>query len=155
MEKKIVIAIDGHSSSGKSTMAKDLAKAIGYTYIDTGAMYRAVTLYALRHQLFDGDQIDEAALQAALPSLEIAFRMNSETGRADTYLNGENVEQEIRSMAGAHIPRGIQAPPLPEDKIFPAPLLFFAVWRKMILLVFTPAAPMNLTFYSPEGGLRL
>ena len=77
MEKKIVIAIDGHSSSGKSTMAKDLAKAIGYTYIDTGAMYRAVTLYALRHQLFDGDQIDEAALQAALPSLEIAFRMNS------------------------------------------------------------------------------
>ena len=98
MEKKIVIAIDGHSSSGKSTMAKDLAKAIGYTYIDTGAMYRAVTLYALRHQLFDGDQIDEAALQAALPSLEIAFRMNSETGRADTYLNGENVEQEIRGM---------------------------------------------------------
>ena len=102
MEKKIVIAIDGHSSSGKSTMAKDLAKAIGYTYIDTGAMYRAVTLYALRHQLFDGDQIDEAALQAALPSLEIAFRMNSETGRADTYLNGENVEQEIRSMAVAN-----------------------------------------------------
>ena len=102
MEKKIVIAIDGHSSSGKSTMAKDLAKAIGYTYIDTGAMYRAVTLYALRHQLFDGDQIDEAALQAALPSLEIAFRMNSETGRADTYLNGENVEQEIRGMAVAN-----------------------------------------------------
>ena len=83
-------------------MAKDLAKAIGYTYIDTGAMYRAVTLYALRHQLFDGDQIDEAALQAALPSLEIAFRMNSETGRADTYLNGENVEQEIRGMAVAN-----------------------------------------------------
>ena len=83
-------------------MAKDLAKAIGYTYIDTGAMYRAVTLYALRHQLFDGDQIDEAALHAALPSLEIAFRMNSETGRADTYLNGENVEQEIRGMAVAN-----------------------------------------------------
>ena len=102
MEKKIVIAIDGHSSSGKSTMAKDLAKAIGYTYIDTGAMYRAVTLYALRHQLFAGDQIDEAALQAALPALEIAFRMNAETGRPDTYLNGENVEQEIRGMAVAN-----------------------------------------------------
>lgn len=83
-------------------MAKDLAKAIGYTYIDTGAMYRAVTLYALRHQLFAGDQIDEAALQAALPALEIAFRMNAESGRPDTYLNGENVEKEIRSMEVAN-----------------------------------------------------
>lgn len=83
-------------------MAKDLAKAIGYTYIDTGAMYRAVTLYALRHQLFTGDQIDEAALQAALPALEIAFRMNAESGRPDTYLNGENVEKEIRGMEVAN-----------------------------------------------------
>lgn len=83
-------------------MAKDLAKAIGYTYIDTGAMYRAVTLYALRHQLFAGDQIDEAALQAALPGLEIAFRMNAESGRPDTYLNGENVEKEIRGMEVAN-----------------------------------------------------
>ena len=98
MEKKIVIAIDGHSSSGKSTMAKDLAREIGYTYIDTGAMYRAVTLYALRHQLIHGDQIDEAALQAALPSIEINFRRNPETNRPDTYLNGENVEQAIRGM---------------------------------------------------------
>ena len=102
MGKKIVIAIDGHSSSGKSTMAKDLAREIGYTYIDTGAMYRAVTLYALRHQLFAGDQIDEAALQAALPALEIAFRMNAESGRPDTYLNGENVEKEIRGMEVAN-----------------------------------------------------
>ena len=83
-------------------MAKDLAKAIGYTYIDTGAMYRAVTLYALRHQLFAGDQIDEAALQTALPALEIAFRMNAESGRPDTYLNGENVEKEIRGMEVAN-----------------------------------------------------
>ena len=83
-------------------MAKDLAKTIGYTYIDTGAMYRAVTLYALRHQLFAGDQIDEAALQAALPALEIAFRMNAESGRPDTYLNGENVEKEIRGMEVAN-----------------------------------------------------
>lgn len=83
-------------------MAKDLAKAIGYTYIDTGAMYRAVTLYALRHQLFAGDQIDEAALQAALPALEIAFRMNAESGRSGTYLNGENVEKEIRGMEVAN-----------------------------------------------------
>ncbi len=98
MEKKIVIAIDGHSSSGKSTMAKDLAREIGYTYIDTGAMYRAVTLYALRHQMIHGDQIDEAALQATLPSIEISFRRNPETNRPDTYLNGENVEQAIRGM---------------------------------------------------------
>ena len=83
-------------------MAKDLAKEIGYTYIDTGAMYRAVTLYALRHQLFAGDQIDEAALQAALPALEIAFRMDAESGRPDTYLNGENVEKEIRGMEVAN-----------------------------------------------------
>ena len=83
-------------------MAKDLAKTIDYTYIDTGAMYRAVTLYALRHQLFAGDQIDEAALQAALPALEIAFRMNAESGRPDTYLNGENVEKEIRGMEVAN-----------------------------------------------------
>ena len=78
-------------------MAKDLAKAIGYTYIDTGAMYRAATLYALRHQLFAGDQIE-----AALPALEIAFRMNAESGRPDTYLNGENVEKEIRGMEVAN-----------------------------------------------------
>lgn len=99
--KKIIIAIDGHSSSGKSTMAKELAKEIGYTYIDSGAMYRAVTLYCLRHGLFDGDRIDEEALRAALPKIEIAFHPNAETGRADTCLNGEDVEREIRGMAVA------------------------------------------------------
>ena len=100
--KKIIVAIDGYSSCGKSTIAKALAKYAGYMYVDTGAMYRAVTLYALRHQLFAGDQIDEAALQAALPALEIAFRMNAESGRPDTYLNGENVEKEIRGMEVAN-----------------------------------------------------
>ena len=100
--KKIIVAIDGYSSCGKSTIAKALAKYAGYMYVDTGAMYRAVTLYALRHQLFAGYQIDEAALQAALPALEIAFRMNAESGRPDTYLNGENVEKEIRSMEVAN-----------------------------------------------------
>lgn len=98
MEKRIVIAIDGHSSSGKSTMAKDLAREIGYTYIDTGAMYRAVTLFALRQHWIEGERINEAALQDALPAVEIAFRMNPETNRPDTYLNGENVEQAIRGM---------------------------------------------------------
>ena len=96
--KTITIAIDGHSSSGKSTMAKDLAREIGYTYIDTGAMYRAVTLYALRHHLFEGDTIQEAALKQALPDIQIAFRPNEVTGRPDTYLNGRCVEQEIRGM---------------------------------------------------------
>ncbi len=96
--KTITIAIDGHSSSGKSTMAKDLAREIGYTYIDTGAMYRAVTLYALRHHLFEGDTIQEAALKQALPDIQIAFRPNEATSRPDTYLNGLCVEQEIRGM---------------------------------------------------------
>ena len=105
--KKITIAIDGHSSCGKSTMAKDLAREVGYVYVDTGAMYRSVTLYALRHGLFkdesaaDSQQpivIDEDELRRQLPDIHISFRFNPETGRPDTYLNGELVEQEIRSM---------------------------------------------------------
>jgi cytidylate kinase len=99
MEKKITIAIDGHSSCGKSTMAKNLAQAVGYIYVDTGAMYRAVTLYALRNGLFHEDgTIAEAELEARLPQIDISFRLNSDTGRPDTYLNGECVEQEIRSL---------------------------------------------------------
>lgn len=96
--KRIIIAIDGHSSSGKSTMAKDLAKEIGYIYIDTGAMYRAVTLYAIRNGYFSGEQVDEDALRRALPDIHISFQLNKQTGRPDTYLNGECVEQEIRGM---------------------------------------------------------
>ena len=97
--KKITIAIDGFSSCGKSTMAKDLAKEIGYIYVDTGAMYRSVTLYALRHNLFNADgTIREEELQAQMKDINISFQLNKETGRPDTYLNGENVENEIRSM---------------------------------------------------------
>ncbi len=96
--KKIVIAIDGVSSTGKSTMAKDLAKEIGYTYIDTGAMYRAVTLYALRHGLFEGGEIDEEKLKKSMGDIHISFRPNPETERRDTYLNGVDVEKEIRGM---------------------------------------------------------
>lgn len=96
--KKIVIAIDGVSSTGKSTMAKDLAKEIGYTYIDSGAMYRAVTLYSIQHGFFTGDKIDEARLEAAIKDIHISFSFNPETGRPDTYLNGVKVEREIRSM---------------------------------------------------------
>ena len=96
--KKITIAIDGHSSCGKSTMAKDLAREIGYVYVDTGAMYRSVTLFALRNQLFQGDDILVEELRRRMPDIKISFQFNPETGRPDTYLNGELVEQEIRSM---------------------------------------------------------
>ena len=103
--KKIIIAIDGHSSCGKSTMAKDLASKIGYTYIDTGAMYRAVTYYALQHDLFlpDGSiKLDE--LEAAMPDIHITFRFNEETRRPDTYLNNEYIEDKIRGMeVSAHV----------------------------------------------------
>ena len=97
--KKIVIAIDGYSSCGKSTMAKNLARQLGYVYVDTGAMYRAVTLYALRHQLFKADgEVDAASLQQAMPDIRISFQFNKQTGKPDTYLNDELVEQEIRTM---------------------------------------------------------
>ena len=97
--KKITIAIDGFSSCGKSTMAKDLARELGYVYVDTGAMYRCVTLYALRHGLFRTDgTINLPQLEAEIPSINISFKLNKETGRPDTYLNNENVESEIRTM---------------------------------------------------------
>ncbi len=105
--KKITIAIDGHSSCGKSTMAKDLAREVGYVYVDTGAMYRSVTLYALRHGIFkeSGDRsqesgvtIDEEELRRRMPEINISFKFNPETGRPDTYLNGELVENDIRTM---------------------------------------------------------
>ncbi len=97
--KKITIAIDGHSSCGKSTMAKDLARRVGYIYVDTGAMYRAVTLFALRNHLFEADgSVKTAGLEALMPQISITFRLNDQTGRPDTYLNGECVEQEIRSL---------------------------------------------------------
>ena len=96
--KKITIAIDGHSSCGKSTMAKDLAREIGYIYIDSGAMYRAVTYYCLQHDLFTEDSVKLPELQAAMPDIRITFRLNAE-GRPETYLNGECIEKEIRGMA--------------------------------------------------------
>ena len=96
--KKITIAIDGHSSCGKSTMAKDLAREVGYVYVDTGAMYRSVTLFALRNGLFTDDNINEEELRRRMPEIHISFKFNPETGRPDTYLNGELVEKDIRTM---------------------------------------------------------
>ena len=97
--KRIIIAIDGYSSTGKSTMAKALAKRIGYAYIDTGAMYRAVALYCLDNGMVASDgEIDEEALAGSLDGVSIEFKVNEETGRSETYLNGTNVEKEIRDM---------------------------------------------------------
>lgn len=95
--KRITIAIDGFSSSGKSTMAKKLAKTIGYAYIDTGAMYRAVTLYCIQSGLFDGERLDEVRLAEALPAVKVSFGVGAD-GKTETYLNGTNVETEIRQM---------------------------------------------------------
>lgn len=97
--KKIIIAIDGFSSCGKSTMAKDLARQIGYIYVDTGAMYRTVTLYALRHGLFRADgSVDTDGLERAMNEIHVTFKLNETTGRPDAFLNGERVEDEIRGM---------------------------------------------------------
>ena len=97
--KRIIIAIDGFSSTGKSTMAKTLARRIGYAYIDTGAMYRAVTLFALDNGLTNGDgTVNETALTAQLGEIAITFNVNPTTGQSETYLNGQCVEREIRSM---------------------------------------------------------
>lgn len=97
--KKITIAIDGHSSCGKSTMAKQLAADLGYIYVDTGAMYRAVTLYALRNGLMNAEtkEINTEALQQQIDDVKIGFVLN-EQGQKQTVLNGEVVEQEIRQM---------------------------------------------------------
>lgn len=96
--KKITIAIDGFSSCGKSTMAKDLAHEIGYIYVDSGAMYRAVTLFSLRNGIIQEGKIDIDQLQQQIPNINITFKLNPESSRPFTYLNGENVETEIRSM---------------------------------------------------------
>ena len=96
--KKIIIAIDGFSSCGKSTMAKELAKRLGYIYVDSGAMYRAITLYCLEHGLITGEEVDQVALEKALPTISITFKLNR-NGLPETYLDGKNVEREIRTMA--------------------------------------------------------
>jgi cytidylate kinase len=94
MGKKIIIAIDGFSSCGKSTLAKAMAKALEYVFVDTGAMYRAIALYFLRNSI----PFNDIAAQEALQAIELKFKYNSATQKSDMYLNGENVEQEIRDM---------------------------------------------------------
>lgn len=100
MNKKLIIAVDGHSSCGKSTLAKDVAKYFNYTYIDTGAMYRAVTLYVIENNLLVDGKIDEDNLKKEFESgkIKIDFKYNPTFGKAETYLNGKNVENKIRGI---------------------------------------------------------
>lgn len=98
MQKPITIAIDGFSSTGKSTVAKQLARRLGYVYVDTGAMYRAVTLFAMRNSLITDEDLKTEALIEHLPFLRLGFVFNPEAGFGEMYLNGENVEREIRQM---------------------------------------------------------
>lgn len=95
--KKIIIAIDGHAACGKSTLAKDLAKKLKYTYIDTGAMYRAVTLYALENNIIKNNDINEELLNEKLSEINITFEYNNKTQKSETILNGKNIENKIRS----------------------------------------------------------
>ncbi|MBU2994875.1 (d)CMP kinase [Cellulophaga baltica] len=96
--QKITIAIDGYSSTGKSTIAKQLAKALEYVYVDTGAMYRAVTLFAMRNGFIEEKTIETEALVKLLPKINLKFEYNDALGFAEMYLNGENVEKEIRTL---------------------------------------------------------
>ncbi len=96
--KKITIAIDGFSSTGKSTLAKQLAKHLGYVYVDTGAMYRAVTFYAMQNGYVSENHLDKEALVRALPNIKLQFHFNETLGFAEMYVNGTNVEKEIRTL---------------------------------------------------------
>lgn len=116
--KKIVIAIDGFSSCGKSTMAKDLAREVGYIYVDTGAMYRAVTLFAMRNDVFDANEnIDEARLKALLPDVKLTFQLNNETKLPEVCLNGECVERDIRTLEVSQHVSPIAALPFVREKL--------------------------------------
>ena len=116
--KKIVIAIDGFSSCGKSTMAKDLAREVGYIYVDTGAMYRAVTLFAMRNNVFDAEgNIDETRLKALLPDVKLTFQLNNETKLPEVCLNGENVERYIRTLEVSQHVSPIAALPFVREKL--------------------------------------
>lgn len=116
--KKITIAIDGFSSCGKSTMAKDLAREVGYIYVDTGAMYRAVTLFAMRNDVFDAEgNIDETRLKALLPDVTLTFQLNNETKLPEVCLNGENVERYIRTLEVSQHVSPIAALPFVREKL--------------------------------------
>ena len=107
--KKIVIAVDGFSSCGKSTFAKAIAARLGYIFIDTGAMYRAVTLYALDHGAIRSGMVDEEAVAALLKDIEITFRFNPERGASDIYVNGDLAEGRIRTIEVSNCVSGVSS----------------------------------------------
>lgn len=98
MKQDLIIAIDGHSSTGKSSLSKIIAKKLGYTHIDSGAMYRAVTLFALNNGLIENQKVKVDQLVARLPEIQISFKLNSLTNKNETFLNGQNVEAQIRDL---------------------------------------------------------
>lgn len=98
MDKKITIAIDGYSSTGKSTLAKQLAKKLGYVYVDTGAMYRAIAFFSMQHGYINADSFNKESLINSLPSIRLQFQFNPDLGFAEMYLNDENVEKQIRTI---------------------------------------------------------
>jgi cytidylate kinase len=111
MNKKIIIAIDGYSSTGKSTVAKAIARRLNYTYVDTGAMYRAVTLFCIQNGLIDSSGKVSDKLKSALPNIKIEFRKSDDSETANTYLNNVNVEKEIRSIETANHVSAVSAIP--------------------------------------------
>ena len=115
--KKIIIAVDGFSSCGKSTFAKAIAARLGYIFIDTGAMYRAVTLYALENGAIRSGMIDEDAVARLLPDISIAFRFNPERGASDIYVNGDRVEGKIRTIEVSNCVSGVSAIPAVRQKL--------------------------------------
>jgi cytidylate kinase len=115
---KIIIAIDGYSSSGKSTFARLIAARLGYIFIDTGAMYRAVTLYALDNNAVEDDgTVDKDRLIGMLDDIKITFRFNPERGASDVYVNGENVEGRIRSIAVSNLVSKVSSIPEVREKL--------------------------------------
>jgi cytidylate kinase len=115
--RRINIAIDGHSSSGKSTVAKALARTLNFVYVDTGAMYRAATLFAMRERLIQRDQLDALGLEKALERMYLQFKFNPASNQSEVHLNGTNVEREIRSMEVAKWVSQVAAVPAVRKKL--------------------------------------
>ena len=116
-KKKIIIAIDGYSSTGKSTLAKALARKLHYIYVDTGAMYRAVTLFAMQHNMVGKEFLDKKTLIDSLPKIQLEFKFNTVTEVSEMFLNGKNVEKRIRSLEVSELVSLVAAIPQVRKKL--------------------------------------